>query len=141
MRQAAEGGLLMGSLAYINYLFYFSRHSLGITTIAPGSIAHHGAAALVLLSLGACLLIDIIMYRSNGKTLTRYQLYNPLFLLGCASAVLALLAGAYAIGPLAADDLWFGGVAAAAYIAIRTLQQYANTHHTRDHILELLKEI
>jgi hypothetical protein len=141
VRQAAEAGLLMGSLAYTNYLFYFSRHSLGITTIAPGSIAHYGATALALLSLGFCLLIDIIMHRAKGKTLTRYQLYNPLFLLGCASAVLALLAGAYAIGPLAADDLWFGGVAAALYIAVRKLQLYANTHHTRDHILELLKEI
>lgn len=134
-------GLLISGLALANYVFYFIRHNFEITSVEFSSNAHRGAMATVLLSIALCLLINIVLMRNKGRVLSRFQLYNPLFILGLSSAILALLIGTYATGPLTASDIWASLAAALTYVSIRKLQAYADTHHTREHILELLKTV
>jgi magnesium-transporting ATPase (P-type) len=136
---SAWTGLLISVLAMANYAFYFTRHNFEITSVAASSNAHRGAMATVLLSAALCQMANIVLQRNHGRVLSRYQLYNPLFILGLSSAVLALLIGTYATGPLVASDIWASLAAAALFASIRKLQAYADSHHTREHILELLK--
>lgn len=138
LQKAVNVGALLALLVGVNYLFYFTRHGLAITDVATDSIAHTGAVALTFLTIGLCILADLILHRSNDKVLTRYQLYNPRFLLGCMTAILILLAGAYSTGPVALDDLWFSLVTVIVFVGLREIGRYADTHHSRSHILSLL---
>jgi hypothetical protein len=132
--EAVQAGLIIASLAYTNYLLFFSRRGIAVTDIVSNSVAHHGAMALTLLTIGICIILFVLTNRKfNMKS------YNPLFLLGLSSSVLVLILATYATGPVDASDMLFSGVAGLAFVGIRYLIQYSDTHHTRDQILELLR--
>ena len=128
----------MSGLAISSLILHFVRHDFPLNNQEMTLVAHSGGLAISLLTISLCVLADVLMKRSGGGLPNRFQFYNPLFMLGLASAVLGLCIGIYATGPLLANDIWFAFGIAFIFIAFRLLQAYANAHHTRDHILQLL---
>lgn len=103
------------------------------------SIVHQSAAAVGLLTFGICLLLQIILSRAKIDLNKKPVPFNPLFVLAATSSMLLVLIVTYATGPLLLGGTLMAIGAGLAYFAIHEILAYANRHHTRDHIIELLQ--
>lgn len=141
-------GLLMGSLAYVNYILFFWRH--GATAVNVDKLSpklYLSATALTYLTIVLCQLLNILQHRSRKGLFTRYQLHNKqlgialLFSVFCVGNIIynPVVAPYFSSGPLDLSDILFALLATGIFVAVREIQRHANTHHTRDHILDLLK--
>lgn len=141
-------GILIGGFAFTNFLLFFSRNGISATgseTAYPALYAK--ATTLTYLTIVLCQLLNILQRRSRGGLFTRYQLHNRALLVALTVSIACvlniiynpLISKYFGAGPLATIDWVFAIGAAAIFIAIRETQRHANTHHTRDHILELLE--
>lgn len=131
---AAWGGGIIGVLSLGSYLLYgYLDKGLAFET---GSLSHRSAAAVAVLSLGFCLLLRIVLERRGRSQL---QDHNPLFALAWASGLLLVLLLAYLTGPVLLSGLSLAVGVIAGYGLMNELQSYAERHHSREHILELLK--
>jgi Ca2+-transporting ATPase len=141
-------GALIGGFAFCNFAFYFSR--MGVSAV--GAMQNHPllyakATTLTYLTIVLCQLLNILQRRSRGGLFTRYQLHNRALAIALSVSILCVLNIMYnpllnhyfGAAPLSAVDWLFAVGAAGLFILIRELQRHANTHHTRDHILELLQ--
>ena len=72
-------GLLIGGLAFMNYLWFFGRHGYDASSVQSGSTIHMQATALTYLTIVLCQLGNIIQRRSHLGIFTRYQLHNKQF--------------------------------------------------------------
>lgn len=142
-------GILIGGLAFTNFILFFSRHSLaaaGADKIHPSLYAK--ATALTYLTIVLCQLLNILQRRSRKGLFTRYQLQNRALAVAMTFSIFCvfniiynpLLNVYFGAGPLSITDWAFALGAAALFIAIREVQRYANTHHTREHIYALLEK-
>ena len=124
-------GLLIGSLAFANYLYFFHRHGFVAEFIKSGSTLHMRATALTYLTIVLCQLGNILQRRSQEGLSTRYQLHNShlwgamLLSLGCVLTVIYSPINTYfGAAPLMIVDWVFALGAAGVFIAIRELQRY-----------------
>ncbi len=142
-------GILIGGLAFSNYALFFWRHGIQIVdanVLEPE--LYMRATALTYLTIVLCQLFNILQRRSQKGLFTRYQLHNKAlwiaitFSLFCIGNIIynPVVAPYFGAGPLDVSDILCALGAAAIFVTARELQRHANTHHTRDHILELLKE-
>ncbi len=142
-------GILIGGLAFTNYAFFFWRH--GIQAVDANVLTpefYMKATALTYLTIVLCQLFNILQRRSQKGLFTRYQLHNKALWIAIAFSLFCIgniiynpvVAPYFGAGPLDPGDLLCAFGAAAVFVAVRELQRHANTHHTRDHILQLLKE-
>lgn len=132
--RAAWGGSIIGTLSLLSYLLYgYLDKGLALET---GSLSQRSAAAVAVLSFGLGLLLRIVLER-RGRS--RLQDHNPLFALAWASGLLLVLLLAYLTGPILLSGLGLAISAACGYGLLHELQGYAERHHSREHILELLK--
>ncbi len=140
-------GLLIGSFAFANFILFFSRNGVpasGADTAFPS--LYSKATALTYLTIVLCQLLNILQRRSRGGLFTRYQLHNRALAVALTVSMICVLNIIYnplintyfGAGPLSAVDWLFAVGAASLFILIREVQRHANTHHTREHILELL---
>lgn len=140
-------GFLAGSLAFANYLLYISRHNISPDKLASTSPVHYQAMALTYLTMVLCLFINTLQLRSRKGLFTRYQLHNKVLALAFAASLFCvlniiynpLLQPYFGTGSLHAIDWAYALGAMAIFTVIREVQRYANEHHTREHILELLE--
>lgn len=139
-------GFLVGSLAFINYLLYISRHEISPGHLPQTSPIHYQAMALTYLTMVLCLFINTLQLRSRKGLFTRYQLHNKTLALAFAASLFCvlniiynpLLQPYFGTGPLTRTDWLYALGAMAIFTTIREVQRYANEHHSREHILELL---
>ncbi len=142
-------GLLIGGFAFFNFVFFFTRAGVSATnadSLYPALYAQ--ATTLTYLTIVLCQLLNILQRRSRRGLFTRYQLHNRALAIALSVSVLCvmniiynpLLNKYFGAAPLNGTDWLFALGAAGIFILIRELQRHANTHHTRDHILELLTQ-
>lgn len=142
-------GLLIGGFAFTNYLFYFTRSGV---SAAGADVAHPAlyakATTLTYLTIVLCQLLNILQRRSRQGLFTRYQLHNRALAVALTASLFCVMNIIYnpmlnkyfGAAALSATDWAFALAAAGVFILIREVQRHANTHHTRDQILELIKQ-
>jgi Ca2+-transporting ATPase len=137
-------GLLIGSFAFANYLFFFHRQGVSPEHLTSGSLIHMKATALTYLTIVLCQLANILQRRSSGGFFTRYQFHNRQLWLAYAFSIFCVLNIIYnpwiapyfrsaALG--IADWLW-ALAAASVFVLIRELQRLSKKHH-RKAVLDL----
>lgn len=141
-------GILIGGLAFANFILFFWRHGVPAGGASMNTQFYMKATAMTYLTIVLCQLLNILQRRSENGLFTRYQFHNkPLwiamaFSLFCVANILynPVVAPYFGAGPLSFTDWLFALGAAGIFIFIREVQRHANTHHTRDHVLQLLQQ-
>lgn len=141
----AWSGLLIGSLTFANYLWFFERHGVPAGSVAPDSSFHLQATAVTYLTLVLCLLANVLMRRSEHGLFTRYQLHNTSFWIAIAVSLLCVaniiynpwIAAYFHAAPLSAVDVLTAILATGIFILIREFQRWSNKHHSREAVLAL----
>jgi Ca2+-transporting ATPase len=124
-------GLLIGGLAFGNYLIFFGRHGWNAGSVITGSHIHMQATALTYLTIVLCQLGNILQRRSQEGLFTRYQFQNGhlwgaiLLSLACVLAIIYTPLNSYfGAAPLSAMDWLFALGGASIFLSIRELQRY-----------------
>lgn len=123
-------GLIIGGLAYANYLLFFSRAGVEPRGLTDGLSIHAQATTITYLTIVLCQLVNILQRRSRRGIFTRYQLHNK-FLWGamalsltCVSLIMYSPINTYfGAGPLGLVDWLFAFSAAGAFLLIREIQR------------------
>ncbi len=125
-------GLLIGGLAFANYIFFYQRNGVSADSVTVGSILHMKATAMTYLTIVICQLGNILQRRSQEGLFTRYQLHNShlwgamLLSLLCVIAVIYSPINKYfGSAPLSVNDWLFAVSAAAVFLGIREFQRIA----------------
>lgn len=137
-------GVIIGGLAFLNYIFFFTRQGVDAQNYPAQTPLHMKATALTYLTIVLCQLFNIMQRRSPKGLFTRYQFHNKqlgialLASLFCVGNIIynPLIAPYFGTGPLTLVDWLYALGAAAIFITIREVQRYANTHHSRDQIVD-----
>lgn len=124
-------GLLIGGLAFGNYLLYYWRRGLGAAHIDIHSMLHYQATTITYLTIVLCQLANILQRRSEHGIFTRYQLHNRTLWGAYALSLLCVLIIIYsplntyfASGPLGVIDWLLALSAATIFILVRELQRH-----------------
>jgi P-type Ca2+ transporter type 2C len=140
-------GLLIGGLAFANYLWFFVRNGANPDGVATNSALHITATSLTYVTLVLCLLANVLLRRSEQGLFTRYQLHNKMLWLAMGLSIFCVLNIIYnpwltpyfKTGPLDIID-WITAIAAMSiFIAIREFQRWSNKH-SRGAVLELHRQ-
>ena len=140
-------GLLIGSFAFINYLWFFERHGVNAEHLSGDSTLYFKATALTYLTIVLCQLCNILQRRSQHGLFTRYQFHNKSLWFAMALSMTCVLniiynpwiAPYFHSAPLHVVDWLYALGAAAIFAAIREFQRWSNRHHSREAILALQK--
>jgi len=139
-------GIIIGGLAFTNYILFFMRNGVEAQGLATGSIWHMKATALTYLTIVLCQLGNILQRRSTKGLFTRYQLHNRVLWSAMALSLLCVfiiiynpwVAPYFGAAPLGIVDWIFALAAAAIFLCIREIQRYTKAnYHTREHVLAL----
>jgi Ca2+-transporting ATPase len=139
-------GLLIGSLAFANFVFFFWRNGVsagGADASSPELYVQ--ATTLTYLTVVLCQLFNILQRRSERGLFTRYQFHNAklgialIFSVFCVLNIMynPAIAPYFGSGPLSAIDWLFALGATTIFIGAREIQRYSNKHHSREKIIEL----
>jgi len=140
-------GLLIGGLAFTNFIWFFERHGANAQLTSSGSLLHMKATALTYLTIVLCQLFNILQRRSSQGLFTRYQFHNKslwiamLFSLVCVGNIIynPWIAPYFKAGSLGIADWLCALGAAAIFIAVREFQG-RTSHHTREAVLALHRQ-
>jgi len=144
-------GVLIGTLAFGNYLFYYWRRGLGAENVDATSLLHMGATTMTYLTIVLCQLLNILQRRSEHGLFTRYQLHNRQLWGAMALSMTCVLliiytplSGYFHAASLSFMDWFYALIAAIIFVVIRELQ-LRTRHHTRAHLFaahppELIKQ-
>lgn len=138
----AWSGLLIGSLAFINYIFLFERNNINPSSVPAGTPIHWKAMTIAYLTIVLCQLANILMRRSQHGLFTRYQFHNRQLWGAYALSLTAVIAIIYVpflqdlfyTASLGFSDWLFALGAVTIFIAIREFQRYDHQHH-RKHVV------
>lgn len=128
-------GLLIGGLAFLNYLLFYWRRGLSAEFIELHSPIHNQASSLTYLTIVLAQLANILQRRSEHGLFTRYQLHNRLLWAAYAFSLFCVLMIIYsplntyfASGPLSFGDWLYAIAAMLIFVAIREFQRYTSQH-------------
>lgn len=142
-------GLIIGSLAFGNFLLAIARRGVSPVELDTGSAIHLQATTLTYLTIVLCQFTNILQRRSSKGFFTRYQFHNKQLWLAFAGSSACIVAIIYTplslyfrTGPLDVVDWLLAFGAAGIFLAIRELQRHSkHDGHSRDHVLELLQKL
>ena len=140
-------GLLIGGLAFMNYLFLFERNGISASVVPAGTPIHWKAMTITYLTIVLCQLANILMRRSQHGLFTRYQFHNRQLWGAYALSLTAVLSIIYIpfmqnlflTAPLGISDWLYALGAMVIFIAIREFQRYDRQHH-RKHVIATHKK-
>lgn len=125
-------GILIGGLAYGNYLLYFKRHDIAANQVLAQSSIHFRAATITYLTIVLCQLVNILQRRSRDGLFTRYQLHNSRLwgaILLSISAVMVIIYTPinqyFGAASLTSQDWMFAISAAGIFLLFREIQRIA----------------
>ena len=128
-------GVLMGGLAFANYLLFYWRNGLAASFIEPGSEIHMAATSMTYLTIVLCQLANILQRRSEHGLFTRYQLHNrmlwgayALSLLLVSLVIYSPINTYFGSAPLGLMDWLCALLAAAIFIAVREFARLSRYH-------------
>lgn len=131
--------LLLTTITCMQYGWYLERHA-GTLQPPAGAIFYQGAWALAFGTLATCLIIEVILQRGSAIWWQVNTWSSPFFLLAVASALLLGMIGMYTTGPVINSDLLYLIGSDILYLLTRNIALYAETNHSRDHIVALLSQ-
>jgi Ca2+-transporting ATPase len=137
-------GLLIGGLAFANYLLFFDRNNIDPSGLTGGTPIHLQATTLTYLTIVLCQLANILLRRSSRGLFSRYQLHNRTLWLAfgfsffCVANIIynPWMAPLFRSAPLNLTDWMYALAAAAIFIAIRELQRHMSLH-SREEVVAL----
>jgi Ca2+-transporting ATPase len=141
-------GILIGSLAFGNYLLFYHRLNVSPAGLPADSWVNMRATALTYLTIVLCQLGNIMQRRSVNGLFTTYQFRNKLFWGAMALSMACVLNIIYNpwispyfhANPLGIKD-WLCAIGAAAiFLGIREFQRWSNNHHGHETIVRMHKE-
>lgn len=124
-------GVIIGGLAFVNYVWFFGRHGVDMHNITSGSLIHMKATTITYLTIVLCQLGNIIQRRSQQGIFSRYQLHNK-FLWGAVGLSLfcvfniiynPLIAPYFSSASLSFSDWGFALGSAVIFVGIRELER------------------
>ena len=129
MIDLAWSGLLIGVLAFSNYLLFFSRAHISPHTVTPWSPIHMEATSITYLTIVLCQLGNIMQRRSRYGIFTLYQFKNNKLWLALALSMFCVaniiynpwIAPYFRAGPLAFIDWIYAVAAMIIFVFIREL--------------------
>jgi P-type Ca2+ transporter type 2C len=142
-------GLIIGSLAFANYLFAIMRRGVDPTALDTNSLIHMKATTVTYLTIVLCQFANILQRRSTKGFFTRYQFHNKQLWIAFAGSTLCIVAIIYSpvlspyfrTSPVDAVDWFCALTAAGTFLTIREIQRHSRQHgHTRDQVLHLLQQ-
>ncbi|MFO0971020.1 MAG: cation-transporting P-type ATPase [Candidatus Saccharimonadales bacterium] len=123
-------GLIIGSLAFTNYLLFFHRAGMQPRSADTNSLPYLQATTVTYLTIVCCQLINIMQRRSIKGFFSRYQFTNWHFWAAIALSLSCVMAIIYSpinqyfkTGPLGIVDWLYALGAAAIFLAIREVQR------------------
>lgn len=127
-------GVIIGGLAFFNYLWFFERHGVAISSVKSGSPIHMQATALTYLTIVLCQLGNILQRRSQQGLFTRYQLHNKQLWLAILASLFCVaniiynpwIAPYFGAASLTVTDWLFAIGAATLFLSIRELERLNN---------------
>ncbi|HEU4914766.1 MAG TPA: cation-transporting P-type ATPase [Candidatus Saccharimonadales bacterium] len=132
-------GLLIGSLAFLNYMWFFERNGIDPQNLTPNTPIHFQATALTYLTLILCLVVNVIQRRSKNGLFTRYQLHNKSMWVAIGLSLFSIIniiynpwiSSYFHSAPLTFAD-WLTAIGATGiFVAVREFQRYNKKHHRR----------
>jgi P-type Ca2+ transporter type 2C len=140
-------GLVIGGLAFANYLWFFHRNGIHPQGLASDSFIHMKATALTYLTIVLCQLANILQRRSRHGLFTRYQFHNRQLWIAISFSIFCVaniiynpwIAPYFRAGPLSVVDWLYAIAAMAIFIAYREFHRYNKLHH-REAVLALHRE-
>lgn len=150
VREFVGFGLLSASLAYLNFLWFFSRHDLSARFIDTSSQLYMQATMLTYVTIVLCQFINLLLVRSDSSEpfFSRYLWSNKklLWAFGISAFCIANLVYNPVIQPyirahsLDVTDWLTAALAAVAYLSIRLMFR-GHPHTTRHHVVQLHHEV
>lgn len=124
-------GILIGSLAFINYLLFFQRSGINPQGLSSADITHFQATSVTYLTIVLCQLANIMQRRSQDGIFTSYQFHNKhlWFALGlslfCVVNIIynPLIAPYFNSAPINAVDWLYAITAAMIFVLVRELHR------------------
>ncbi len=142
-------GLIIGSLAFANYILYIFRHGVDPRALDANSLFHMQATSLTYLTIVLCQFTNILQRRSVKGFFTRYQFHNKQLWIAFGASMMCviniiynpMIAPYFRSGPLSAVDWLFALAAAGIFLTIREVQRHTKKHgYTRKDLLSLIQE-
>lgn len=132
-------GILIGGLAFFNYLWFFSRQGVSPQYLASGSAVHLQATSLTYLTIVICQLGNIIQRRSKHGIFTKYQFHNRHFWFAISLSLFCVaniiynpwIAPYFQAGPLSFIDWMYALGAAVIFLGIREAQRLFMARRTQ----------
>lgn len=124
-------GLLIGGMAFVNYLLFFSRAGVNPDAANNNSLVYFQATTMTYLTIVACQLTNIVQRRSVNGFFSKYQFSNPHFWAAMGLSLFCVFNIVYnpvvsqyfKSAPIGAVDWLYILVSAAIFLAIRELQR------------------
>lgn len=130
-------GIIIGGLAFMNYLWFFGRNGVAAATVESGSLIHMKATALTYLTIVLCQLGNILQRRSQQGLFTRYQFHNKQLWIAMAASLFCIInviynpwiAPYFGASSLSIVDWGFAIGAAVIFLTIRELERIYMLRH------------
>lgn len=142
-------GLVIGGLAFANFMFFFTRHDMPAAHADKTNLdLYLQATTLTYLTIVLCQLLNILQRRSQHGLFTRYQFHNRALWLAMSFSMFCvfniiynpLVSPYFGAMPLDITDWAYAIGAAAVFVLIREVQRHAGQHHSRDKVMELYQQ-
>lgn len=142
-------GLVIGGLAYGNYLLFYRRLGIDPRGITAGSWIHMKATALTYLTIVLCQFGNIMQRRSVHGFFTAYQFRNLQLWLAFSVSLFCVvniiynpwIAPYFGAGALGWVDWLLAVCSAAIFIGLREFQRWAKSHHSPQALLALQQNL
>lgn len=147
MKDVIWAGLLIGSLTFGNFIFFFIRRGIDPSFVENGSPLHMQATALTYVTVMVCQLLNILHLRSEKGIFTKYQFHNRrlLFAFGLSFFCIANIiynpwvAPFFRAAGISLGDWLTALVVGVIFVIFREMSHYGQRDH-RDHIVKLHRE-
>lgn len=134
-------GMLSASLAYLNFLFFFSRRGISPVHLDPHSTLYFKATILTYITIVLCQFVNLMLVRSDTheRFFTRYIWSNKKLLLAFAISFLCIaniiynpwVSPYFHAGSLTFIDVLTAVATASIYFVIRLFQRHTRKHTRR----------
>lgn len=132
-------GLLIGGLAFANYIWFFYRQGVDPQNLAADSMIHWQATTMTYLTIVLCQLANILQRRTKAGLFSRYQFHNRQLWLAIGFSVFCVLnimynpwiAPYFKSGALGFTDWLYALAAMALFILVREFQRHNQKHHRK----------
>ncbi|MCA9332755.1 cation-transporting P-type ATPase [Candidatus Saccharibacteria bacterium] len=148
MRDVIWVGLLIGTITFANFLFFFVRRGINPSLAEYNSPMHMQATTLTYVTIMICQLFNILHLRTTKGIFSKYQFHNPKFIFAIGLSLFCIanivynpwVSPFFRAAPLNGWDWVTALVAGAIFVVFREMGRFGKQDH-RDNVIDLHKEV